>query len=91
MTKADLIENVSTKRDLPKKDVEAVFEAMVDAIQQALHNNEKVSLAGLGTFTVKDRKARTARNPKTGEPVQVAASKAAKFKMGKELKEVLQA
>ena len=90
MTKADLIEAVASAKNLPKKDVEAVLEAVVEAIQQALRNNEKVSVSGLGTFTVKDRKARTARNPKTGEAVQVPASKAAKFKMGKELKEILQ-
>ncbi len=90
MTKVDLIEQVAQKTELPKKDVERVLEAAISAVQQALAHGEKVSLTGLGVFTVADRKARLARNPKTGAQVEVPARKAAKFKPAKELKEMLQ-
>jgi DNA-binding protein HU-beta len=90
MTKVDLIEQVSQKTELPKRDVERVLEAAIGAVQQALAHGEKVSLTGLGVFTVADRKARLARNPKTGAQVEVPARKAAKFKPAKELKEMLQ-
>jgi DNA-binding protein HU-beta len=90
MTKVDLIEQVAQKTELPKKDVERVLEAAIAAVQQALAHGEKVSLTGLGVFTVADRKARLARNPKTGAQVEVPARKAAKFKPAKELKEMLQ-
>ena len=90
MTKVDLIEQVAQKTELPKRDVERVLEAAIGAMQQALAHGEKVSLTGLGVFTVADRKARLARNPKTGAQVEVPARKAAKFKPAKELKEMLQ-
>jgi DNA-binding protein HU-beta len=90
MTKVDLIEQVAQKTELPKRDVERVLEAAISAVQQALAHGEKVSLTGLGVFTVADRKARLARNPKTGAQVEVPARKAAKFKPAKELKEMLQ-
>jgi DNA-binding protein HU-beta len=90
MTKVDLIEQVAQKTELPKRDVERVLEAAIAAVQQALAHGEKVSLTGLGVFTVADRKARLARNPKTGAQVEVPARKAAKFKPAKELKEILQ-
>ena len=90
MTKVDLIEQVAQKTELPKRDVERVLEAAIHAVQQALAHGEKVSLTGLGVFTVADRKARLARNPKTGAQVEVPARKAAKFKPAKELKEMLQ-
>ncbi len=90
MTKVDLIDQVAEKTELSKKEVEKLLETIIGAIQHALKNGEKVSLTGLGTFVVKDKKARVARNPKTGEQVQVPAKKAPKFKPGKELKELIQ-
>ncbi|MGH7441539.1 MAG: HU family DNA-binding protein [bacterium] len=89
MTKVDLIDQVSQKTGLPKRDVERVLETAIAAMQQALTHGEKVSLTGLGVFTVAERKARVARNPKTGAQVDVPARKAAKFKPAKELKEML--
>jgi DNA-binding protein HU-beta len=89
MTKVDLIDQVSQKTELPKRDVERMLEAAIAAMQQALTHGEKVSLTGLGVFTVAYRKARVARNPKTGAQVEVPARKAAKFKPAKELKAML--
>ncbi len=90
MTKVDLIDQVAEKSGLAKKEVERLLETVVNSIQNALKNGEKVSLTGLGTFVVKEKKARVARNPKTGEQVQVPAKKSPKFRPGKELKELIQ-
>lgn len=89
MTKVELVEKVTEATGLQKKDAERLWDIMIEAIQAALKNGEKVSLAGLGTFVVVDKKARMARNPKTGAQVSVPARKAAKFKAGKELKALL--
>jgi DNA-binding protein HU-beta len=62
---------------------------LFDDILAALKNGDKVNISGFGTFSVSHRKARTGRNPKTGETIQIAASRAAKFKAGKVLKETL--
>ncbi len=90
MTKIELIDQVAEKVELPKKEVEKILETIIGSVQSALKNGEKVSLTGLGTFVVKEKKARIARNPKTGEQVQVPPKKSAKFKPGKELKELIQ-
>jgi DNA-binding protein HU-beta len=86
----ELIDKVSEKAELAKKDVERFLETTITLIQEALKKGDKVSLTGLGIFSVADKKARMARNPKTGAQVAVPAKKAAKFKAGKELKEILQ-
>ena len=67
----------------------AAVDAVINAITAALAKGEKVQIAGLGNFEVKNRPARTGRNPRTGEPVQIAASKAASFKVAKALKEAI--
>jgi DNA-binding protein HU-beta len=89
MTKIELVEALSEKTGMQKKDAEKILETLVNTIQDALKNNIKVNVAGLGTFIVVEKKARIARNPKTGETVQVAAKRAPKFKPGKQLKELL--
>ena len=89
MTKADLIDSVAGKGDISKQDVETVVNRLLDSILAALKNEDKVIISGFGTFSVSKRKARTGRNPKTGESIQIAASRAAKFKAGKVLKETL--
>jgi DNA-binding protein HU-beta len=89
MTKIELVEQLSEKTGLQKKDAEKVLETLVNVIQESLKRGEKVNMAGLGTFVVFQKKARMARNPKTGESVQVAAKRAPKFKPGKQLKELL--
>ena len=89
MTKADLIESVASKLDLPKGQAERAVNTIFDDIVAALRNGDKVNISGFGTFTVSNRKARTGRNPKTGEPIEIPASRSAKFKAGKTLKEAL--
>ena len=89
MTKADLIESVASKVDLPRGQAERAVNTMFDDIVVALKEGEKVNISGFGTFAVSTRKARTGRNPKTGESIEIAASRSAKFKAGKTLKESL--
>ncbi len=89
MTKADLIDSVASKTELPKPKAEEIVNGFFDDIIAALKNGDKVNISGFGTFSVSQRKARTGRNPKTGETIQIASSRAAKFKAGKTLKESL--
>ena len=89
MTKADLIDAMAEKMDLPKATAERAVNLIFDDITAALKNSDKVNISGFGTFTVADRKARQGRNPKTGETIEIAASRAAKFKAGKVLKDAL--
>ncbi|MCD4813081.1 HU family DNA-binding protein [bacterium] len=90
MTKVELIDKVAEGLGLPKREIEKMLEKLISTIQNALKAGQKVSVAGLGTFVVKEKKARIARNPKTGESVNVPAKKAPKFRPGKELKEIVQ-
>jgi integration host factor alpha subunit len=89
MTKAELIESISSKVDLQKSQAERIVNTIFDDIVTALRNGDKVNISGFGTFQVSDRKARTGRNPKTGEAIQINASRSAKFKPGKTLKDSL--
>jgi len=89
MTKADLIDLVSSKADIPKQKAEEIVNRVFDDIVAALKNGDKVNISGFGTFSVSERKARIGRNPKTGESIQIASSRAAKFKAGKTLKDSL--
>jgi DNA-binding protein HU-beta len=89
MTKADLIDSLSNALDLPKGQAERLVNAVFDDVVSALRRGEKVNIAGFGSFNVSERKARTGRNPKTGDPIDIPASKSAKFKAGKALKDML--
>ena len=89
MTKAELIESLATKLDLQKSLAERIVNTMFDDIEGALQKGDKVNISGFGTFAVSDRKARQGRNPKTGETIEIPASKSAKFKAGKSLKDKL--
>ena len=89
MTKAELIDSISSKTDLPKGSAERVVNTIFDDIVEALKSGDKVNISGFGTFQVSNRKARTGRNPKTGEAIEIAASRSAKFKPGKLLKDSL--
>jgi DNA-binding protein HU-beta len=89
MTKADLIESIAAKLDLPKSTAERAVNTIFDDMVGALRGGDKVNISGFGTFAVSERKARTGRNPKTGEAIDIPASKSAKFKAGKALKDVL--
>ena len=83
MNKGELIEKIAEATGLTKKDAEASVNAFIDTIQNSLKKNDKVAIAGFGTFDVSNRKARTGRNPQTGEEIKIAASKSPKFKAGK--------
>jgi len=89
MTKADLIDSLSNAMDLPKGQAERLVNAVFDDVVSALRRGEKVNISGFGSFMVSDRKARIGRNPKTGDPIDIPASKSAKFKAGKALKDML--
>ena len=75
------------KADINKKEAQAALEAITQSIEEVLSQGEEVSLIGFGTFKVNERAACTGRNPKTGETMQIAASKSPSFKAGKALKE----
>ena len=87
MNKGELVTALAAKTELSKKDSEAALNALVDVIGDTIAKGEKVQLIGFGTFESKARPARTARNPRTGEEVKIAASKAPAFKAGKALKD----
>ena len=89
MNKADLVGKVAEKAGLTKKDAEKAINAFVASVQEALVKKDKVQLIGFGTFEVKERAARTGRNPQTGEAIKIAASKAPVFKVGKALKDAV--
>jgi len=87
MKKAELVEEVSTETGLTKRASGEAIGAIIDAITDALARGKKVTLVGFGTFQVGTRKARTGRNPRTGEALQIPARKAPRFRPGKGLKE----
>ncbi len=94
MNKAQLAEkvydmHVQKGMEMSKKHSEEVVDFVFDTIASALKKEGEVSISGFGAFVVKQRKARTARNPRTGEMVQVAASKVPRFKAGKGLKDAV--
>lgn len=89
MNKAELIAAIADKAELSRKDSEAAVNALVDAVTAALKNDDKVQLVGFGSFEVKKRAARTGRNPKTKETIQIPASKVPVFKAGKALKDAV--
>ncbi len=89
MNKTELIGSVAEKAQMTKKDAEKVVNAVFASIEDALANNDKVQLVGFGTFEVRERASRTGRNPKTGEPIEIAAAKVPAFKAGKALKDAV--
>lgn len=89
MNKTELIAAVAEKTGLSKKDSDAAVNAVLCAITDALKADEKVQLVGFGSFEVKHRAERTGLNPRTKEPVTIAASKVPTFKAGKALKDAI--
>jgi integration host factor subunit beta len=90
MTKSGLIEAVSEKTPhISKKDTEIVVNTIFDSMTRALRQGERIEIRGFGSFQVKVREAREGRNPKTGEPVHISAKRTPFFKVGKELKEMV--
>jgi DNA-binding protein HU-beta len=90
MNKSDLIEAMAEAADISKSAAGRALDGLTDAIAVALKNGENVSLIGFGTFAVKERAARTGRNPQTGATIKIKASKSPSFKAGKALKDAVQ-
>lgn len=91
MNKVELVAAIAEKSELSKKDSEKALTAFIDVIEETLAKGEKIQLVGFGTFETTDRPARTGRNPLTKEAIEIAASRAPKFKAGKALKEIVNA
>ena len=89
MNKHDLIKKVALRGNLNAKEASAIVEVVMNAMVEAILREESVTLVGFGTFEVSERAAREGRNPQSGEPMTIAASKAPKFKAGKALKDAL--
>lgn len=87
MTKADLVDEIAERTGLTKKDVAETVDEFLNAVARALEMGKHIEIRGFGTFKVKDRKARIARNPRTGDAVQVPARRVPVFKVSKELKD----
>ena len=90
MTKVELISAVAANANLTKKDAEQAVNSTLAAITSALKEGDKVTLVGFGTFEVRERPARTGRNPQTGAEISIPASKLPAFKAGKALKDSVQ-
>lgn len=89
MNKTELIEAIAASADIPKAAAGRALDAVVDSVTNALKSGDSVVLVGFGTFSVKERAARTGRNPQTGEEIKIAASKVPGFKAGKALKDAV--
>lgn len=86
MNKTELVAAVAAKTELSKKNAEKAVAAVLETVAETLAAGEKVQLVGFGTFEARERDARTAKNPRTGETVEVAASRVPAFKAGQALK-----
>lgn len=89
MKKPELAAAIAEKADLTKEKAGEVLNILTDEITNAMNNNDTVSLIGFGSFSVRERSARTGKNPQTGETIQIAASKSVGFKAGKSLKDAV--
>ena len=90
MTKTDLIAQVAANTEMSKKSAEQAVNAVFEALGKAMAEGEKITISGFGTFEVRERAARTGRNPHTGEAIEIAAAKVPAFKPGKALKDAIQ-
>ena len=89
MNKSELIDHIAQQADLSKAAATRALEAMIGGVKISLRKNTSGALVGFGTFLVTKRAARTGRNPKTNEPIKIKATKVAKFRPGKALKDAL--
>ncbi|USZ15192.1 HU family DNA-binding protein [Moraxella sp. FZLJ2107] len=89
MNKTQLVDSIAQSAGLTKEQAAKALNAFTDSVTGALQRGDDVVLVGFGTFSVKKRAARTGRNPKTGETLEIAASKAPSFKAGKTLKDAV--
>ena len=90
MTKADLVDRVTAATGLTKRDVAVVVDRFIDAVGKALSNGNHIEIRGFGSFKIKTRRARIARNPRTGATVQVPEKTVPYFKVSKELKKLIE-
>ncbi|WP_020409394.1 nucleoid-associated protein HU-beta [Hahella ganghwensis] len=89
MNKSELIDAVAASADISKAAAGRALDAVVESVTDALKKGEQVTLIGFGTFSVKERAARTGRNPQTGDTINIAAAKVPSFKAGKALKDAV--
>ena len=89
MNKSDLIEAMADSADISKAAAGRALDGLIEAITNAVKNDDSVSIVGFGTFLLRERAARTGRNPKTGGTIQIAASKTPAFKAGKAFKDAV--
>lgn len=89
MNKSELIDAVASQADISKAAAARAIDATVDSVTKALQRGDQVTLVGFGTFSVRERAARTGRNPRTGQTIRINATKVPGFKPGKALKDAL--
>ncbi|EPJ5561593.1 TPA: HU family DNA-binding protein [Pseudomonas aeruginosa] len=89
MNKSELIEAIAASADIPKATAGRALDAVIESVTKTLAAGDSVTLVGFGTFAVKERAARTGRNPQTGKAINIAAAKIPGFKAGKALKDAL--
>lgn len=89
MNKTELIDVIADSADISKASASRALDAVIEGITDALKKDDTVTLVGFGTFSVRQREARTGRNPRTGEEIQIKASKVPGFKAGKALKDAI--
>ena len=89
MNKSELIDAVANGADVSKADASRAVDSVLAAVTEALKSGDQVTIVGFGTFLVRQREARSGRNPRTGETIQIAASKVPAFKAGKALKDAV--
>lgn len=89
LNKSELVDQVASRANLSKKEAGLAVDAIFETIESALSSGEKVQIVGFGSFEVRDRSARTGRNPQTGEEIEIEARRVPVFKAGKALKEAV--
>ncbi|NJL90102.1 MAG: HU family DNA-binding protein [Coleofasciculaceae cyanobacterium SM2_1_6] len=89
MNKGDLVDKVAAKAAVTKKQADTVLTAVLEVVMEAVANDDKVTLVGFGSFEARERKAREGRNPKTGDKMEIPATKVPAFSAGKQFKELV--
>lgn len=89
MNKSELIDAIAASADIPKAQAGRALDAVIETVTNALQKNDQVVLVGFGTFAVKERAARTGRNPQTGGSIEIPAARIPTFKPGKALKDAV--
>jgi integration host factor beta subunit len=87
MKKSDLVDLVAQRQNIPRPQVESTIDSFLDALAEGLTKGERIDFRGFGAFMVRESAARSGRNPRTGETIQIAARKTPTFKVGKELRD----